>query len=60
MWTLRRNVAYQPSLLSQTVIYMIIHTAAFLKDPDMQIAIYFLTVPSMIDSMTRHLQDIAT
>ena len=44
-------MAYQPSLTSQTV--------AFLRDPDMQIAIYFLTVPSMIHSMTQHLQDIA-
>ena len=35
MWMLRRNMAYQPSLTSQTV--------AFLRDPDMQIAIYFLT-----------------
>ena len=52
-------MTYQPSLLSQTVNYMIIHSAAFLRDPDMQIAIYFPTVPSMIDSMTQHLQDIA-
>mgnify|MGYP001805108606 CR=1 FL=1 len=52
-------MAYQPSLLSQTANYMIIHSAAFLRDHDMQMAIYFLTVLSMIDNMTQHLQDIA-
>ena len=52
-------MAYQPSLLSQTINYMIINSAAFFRDPDMQMAIFSLTVPSMIDSMTQHLQDIA-